>query len=183
MEFVEPLLQYHPTDQDLKLLLIVFGVFWVVFFFLGAFDKVTIFTDYKDLSWGGAIVISPFCMLLCLSWFAPEPVPKNYDFLFETTQTTIVSVIFLLVIAAGLIVTLLNAIAANGIIVGVLVWIFKVVSSCLIVLVLFRMFEALTNENRKVGTIFLVFGLFGLLMFVIRLLVNGERVENRKMLS
>ena len=152
----------------------------VVFFFLGAFDKVTIFTDYKDLSWGGAIVISPFCMLLCLSWLAPDPTPKDYDLLFETTQTTIVSVIFLLVIVAGLIVTLLNAVLTNGIIVGVLVWIFKIVSSCLIVLVVFRMFEALTDNKRKVGTIFLVFASFGLLMFVIRLLVNGERVAMKK---
>jgi hypothetical protein len=177
---LDQIMQYSPNEQDLQLLLVCFGVFFVLFFALGFFNKVTIFSDYIDLSWGGAIIMAPFLMLGTLGLMQPDPLPQNYDPYWSTFQTSAVTVIFGLIMSAGLLITLRNSVAANGIILGLLIWIFKIVCSVLFVLVLARMLSALFEEKRTLGSVFLVVVVFGIFTFVLKGLVNGDRVAARK---
>jgi len=180
MEILEQLPEIVLTEQDLKSALIIFGIYFVVFFLLGFFDRVTIYTDYRDVCWGGSIVVSPILMVMSLSWLAPDPIPNEYNLFWDTNQARIITIVFLIITAAGAIMTLVNSVTTNGVVIGFIVWIFKIACSAIVVLSLVGMFNALTDKKRKIGTIFLVVIVFGIFSFLLRGLVNGERVKARR---
>ena len=72
--------------------------------------------------------------------------------------------------------TLMNCVSNNGVVLGLVVFAFKVVAAVISVLVCLGVYNKLTEKNRSVKNVLVAVIIFGVFAFFVNRLINGDRV-------
>jgi len=168
-------------DEFAKQILFLAVASFSILLFMGLTNKVVVFADGKDLMYSLGIVIVPIVGFISLIFFEPQNPPADYDIFLGSGSSSAVTVTTAGCVVYCIIMSYIQAIKHNGIILGVVVGTFKVVSALIITISaigwLNKMFG---NGHKSIGTwimMVLVLGLFG---WVVRKLVNGEAVALKR---
>ena len=154
-------------DNLVTLSYICLGCF-AFLFCLGITDTVVVYFDLKDLLWSLGIVLIPLSALMSLSLLAPEDIPENYSFFWETTNHKIVTIILLLGTALSVLITFLNCVSNNGLIVGVLMFFFKIFAAIISILVILGIFNQFTSKDKSFRSLIITMIIFGLFSFLMK---------------
>lgn len=153
---------------------------FALLFCLGITDSIIIYFDLKDLLWSLGIIIFPVGGLIFLSFLAPEITPETYSFFWETTNHKIISGTSLIGTGFSVLKTLLNCIANNGLILGSIIFLFKLFAAIISVLVILGVFNQFTSKSKSFRSIIITMIIFGLFSYFMRRLINGERVLEKR---
>ena len=164
--------QGHNWEALLYIVLLSF----ITLFFLGITNKVIIYRNTSDFMWNIALIIVPLFTMMILAFLMPESLPDNYNFFWETQNTSVISTIGLSITALSLLKAFLNCIKNNGLLLGIFIFIFKVFASLIITILLLAFIGKLFDDKAAWKTLFVPLLLFGLFIFVINRLINGDRV-------
>ena len=126
------------SNSDLGFLLVLLGIT----------NTIVVYRDVPDFLWSVALVVVPFATLVTQSLLIPENVPSDYNIFWETTQTKLVSVIGGLITTHAILKTFINCVSNNGIIIGPVMFIFKICASIVSIFVCMAVFNKLF-ENQK----------------------------------
>ena len=169
------------SAQDWKLFgMILLGCFILVFI-LGMTNRVVIFQDVTDFMWTMGIVLSPIIGFIVLLVIAPENTPDGYNIFWTTGSEKVVSVTTAGCFIGSVVMTYVNSIKSNGIALGIGIGTFRVVASMIIALMIVGIFNKLFEKNNPPAALFLVLIFTAIFGFVIKRLINGERVMERRM--
>ena len=152
---------------------------FITLFFLGITNKVIIYRDASDFMWNIFLIIVPLFTMMILVFIMPEPLPDNYKFFWETQNTSIISIIGLSLTALSLLKVFINCIKNNGMLFGLVIFIFKVFASLIISILLLAFIGKLFDDKAAWKTLFVPLLLFGLFIFVINRLINGDSVLSK----
>ena len=174
----EGLLTILSDPQNLQLIFAVVLVSFVVIFILGLTNIVIIFKNEADLVWSISTVAVPLVGICTLIYFQPDPKPIYYNFFFETNAATVVSVGMALLTCLSILMVFVYSLGNNGLVLGIPIGIFKIVSSGIILVFALGLFGKLFDKNGKdFRSLFLVTILFGFLWFFVRKMINGKTVN------
>ena len=160
-------------------ILYIVSLSFITLFFLGITNKVIIYRDSSDFMWNIFLIIVPLFTMMILAFIMPEPLPDNYKFFWETRNTSIISIIGLSLTALSLLKVFINCIKNNGMLFGLVIFIFKVFASLIISILLLAFIGKLFDDKAAWKTLFVPLLLFGLFIFVINRLINGDRVLSK----
>ena len=152
---------------------------FIILFFLGITNKVIIYRDTSDFMWNIFLIIVPLFTMMILAFLMPEPLPDNYNFFWETQNTSIISIMGLSITTLSLLKVFINCIKNNGMPFGLVIFIFKVFASLIITILLLAFIGKLFDDKASWKTLFVPLLLFGLFIFVINRLINGDRVLSK----
>ena len=149
---------------------------FIILFLLGISNKIIIYRNTNDFMWNIFLIIVPLLTVMILAFLMPETLPDNYKFFWETQKTSVISIIGLSITALSLLKVFLNCTKNNGLLLGVFIFIFKVFASLIITILLLAFIGKLFDDKASWKTLFVPLLLFGLFIFVINRLINGDRV-------
>ena len=138
------------------------GGSFVLLVLLGITNTIVVYRDVPDFLWSVALVVVPFATLVTQSMLMPENVPSDYNVFWETTQTKIVSVIGGLITTHAILKTFINCVSNNGIIIGPVMFIFKICASIVSIFVCmaYSINFSRTNAPSEVLIGMIIFGVF-----------------------
>ena len=167
--------QGHNWETLLYIVLLSF----ITLFFLGITNKVIIYKDTSDFMWNIFLILVPLFTMMILAFLMPEPLPDTYNFFWETQNTSIISIMGLSITAISLLKVFINCIKNNGMPFGLVIFIFKVFASLIITILLLAFIGKLFDDKAAWKTLFVPLILFGLFIFIINRLINGDRVISK----
>ena len=179
-EFLNIITSFLENPDNLVTLSYVCLGSFAVLFCLGITDTVIVYLDLKDLLWSLGIILVPISAFISLSLLAPEEIPENYSFFWEATNHKIITIILLLGTALSIVITFLNCVSNNGLIVGLLMFLFKIFAAIISILVIVGIFNQFTSKEKSFRSIIITMIIFGLFSFLMKKLINGERVLRKK---
>ena len=153
----------------------------VLLVLLGITNTIVVYRDVPDFLWSVALVVVPFATLVTQSLLMPENVPSDYNVFWETTQTKIVSVIGGLITTHAILKTFINCVSNNGIIVGPVMFIFKICASIVSIFVCMAVFNKLFENQRTIRSVLIGMIIFGIFTFFLKRLINGGSVARKKL--
>ena len=180
------------NDQTITTFYYIAGCSFVLMFFIAASNTIVIYEDYSDFYLSLGIILFPILLLVGQFIIAPplEMRPAGYDIYFENSNHKIITGIGILGTLATLIVTLVNSVKSNGTMIGIIVFLFKIISCgisvILIIGVIAGIFMPADNQkkrSRTVRSLLVALVVFKVLQFFIKKLVNGERVRKKRQYS
>ena len=149
---------------------------FITLFFLGITNQIIIYRDTSDFMWNIFLITVPLFTAVILAFIMPEPLPNKYNFFWETRNTSVISIIGFSISAFSLLKVFINCTRNNGLIFGIVIFIFKVFASSIITILLLAFIGKLFDDKAAWKTLFVPLLLFGLFIFVINRLINGDRV-------
>ena len=149
----------------------------------GMTNTIIIYRDVADFVWSLAIVLVPLGTLVALGMLAPEETEKAQNFFWETGQQRLISIIGALSTGIAVLKTLMNCLRNNGLLLGLVVFAFKVVAAVISVLVCLGVYNKLTEKNRSVKNVLVAVIIFGVFAFFVNRLINGDRVLKKRAAS
>jgi hypothetical protein len=76
----------------------------------------------------------------------------------------------------------MNAISSNGLVIGLIVGIFKVLSSIIIIFSIFGFINRITEKNKSLGSTLIFITIFTIVFkWILDVLVNGHKVEAKSL--
>lgn len=166
------------NDEILKLFFVIIGFSFIAILIAGATNKVTIFKDYGDLWLTLGLIIWPVIGFTVLSLVMPENASDNYNILIGSPSAAVTTVITSFAVGYSLVKTMTNSINANGTVIGIIVGIFKILSSIIIILSVLGLFNKINEKNSGFGSKLIFISIFTFIFYwVLKTLVNGERVR------
>lgn len=157
------------------------GGSFIVLVLLGITNTIFVYRDVPDFLWSVALVVVPFATLVTQSLLMPENVPSDYNVFWETTQTKIVSVIGGLITTHATMKTFINCVSNNGIIIGPIMFIFKICASIVSIFVCMAVFNKLFENQRTIRGVLIGMIIFGVFTFFLKRLINGYSVARKKL--
>jgi hypothetical protein len=157
------------------------GGSFVLLVLLGITNTIVVYRDVSDFLWSVALIVVPFATLVTQSLLMPENVPIDYNVFWETTQTKIVSVIGGLITTHAILKTFINCISNNGIIIGPVMFIFKICASIVSIFVCMAVFNKLFENQRTIRSVLIGIIIFGVFTFFLKRLINGDSVARKKL--
>ena len=157
------------------------GGSFVLLVLLGITNTIVVYRDVPDFLWSVALVVVPFATLVTQSLLMPENVPSDYNVFWETTQTKIVSVIGGLITTHAILKTFINCVSNNGIIIGPVMFIFKICASIVSIFVCMAVFNKLFENQRTIRSVLIGMIIFGVFTFFLKRLINGDSVARKKL--
>ena len=152
---------------------------FLVLLVMGLTNKVVVFANHGDL-WSTLIIfIAPivaFFIALTLD-STPEGAQVN---LFDETVEIMVWSIGGIVAGCGILATFALSIKHNGLILGIIVAVFKIVASLVCALCLLGGLSSIFSKSNSLSAKLMAFVLLGFLMWILRKLINGEAVMARR---
>ena len=142
----------------------------------GMTNTIIIYRDVADFVWSLAIVLVPLGTLVALGLLAPEESEKAQNLFWETGQQRLISTVGGLAMVIAVLKTLMNCVSNNGVVLGLVVFAFKVVAAVISVLVCLGVYNKLTEKNRSVKNVLVAVIIFGVFAFFVNRLINGDRV-------
>ena len=146
----------------------------------GMTNTIIIYRDVADFVWSLAIVLVPLGTLVALGLLAPEESEKAQNLFWETGQQRLISTVGGLAMVIALLKTLMNCVSNNGVVLGLVVFAFKVVAAVISVLVCLGVYNKLTEKNRSVKNVLVAVIIFGVFAFFVNRLINGDRVVKKR---
>ena len=153
---------------------------------LGITDRIVIFLDLKDfiISCGPIyIVCAAYVIFYSLDIPSIGPVQHYsdiYEFLLFDTSTTIVTISAVLLSISCLVLSLSAAINSNGLIFGLVIFLYKFVSSIVLSILVISKFNDLIDKLSTYSIRFSALILLGIFTWIINRLINGERVLKKR---
>ena len=157
------------------------GGAFILLVLLGITNTIVVYRDVPDFLWSVALVVVPFATLVTQSLLMPENVPSDYNVFWETTQTKIVSVIGGLITTHAILKTFINCVSNNGIIIGPVMFIFKICASIVSIFVCMAVFNKLFENQRTIRSVLIGMIIFGIFTFFLKRLINGGSVARKKL--
>ena len=149
----------------------------------GMTNTIIIYRDVADFVWSLAIVLVPLGTLVALGMLAPEGTEKAQNLFWETGQQRLISTVGGLAMVIAVLKTLMNCVSNNGVVLGLVVFAFKVVAAVISVLVCLGVYNKLTEKNRSVKNVLVAVIIFGVFAFFVNRLINGDRVLKKRAAS
>ena len=149
----------------------------------GMTNTIIIYRDVADFVWSLAIVLVPLGTLVALGMLAPEGTEKAQNLFWETGQQRLISTVGGLAMVIVVLKTLMNCVRNNGVVLGLVVFAFKVVAAVISVLVCLGVYNKLTEKNRSVKNVLVAVIIFGVFAFFVNRLINGDRVLKKRAAS
>ncbi len=180
------------NDQTITTLYYIAGCSFVLMFFIAASNSVIIYENYSDFYWSLGIILFPTLMVVGQFIIAPplEMRPIGYNIYFENSNHKIITGIGILGTLTTLIFTFVNSVRSNGTVLGIIVFLFKIISCgitvILIIGVIAGIFMPTDNQkkrSRTVRSLLVALVVFKVLQFFIKKLVNGEQVRKKRQYS
>ena len=166
MEFIE---------QNFELVAILFGGSFLALFIAAATNKVTVFKDYGDLWLTLGLIIWPLLGFLVLAFLEAG---EDQDFFMGTTAAMVTTIGSACLALYSLVKTFLNSISANGMVLGIIVGIFKVLSSIIIIFSIVGYINRITDNNKSLGSTLIFITIFTFIFkWILDVLVNGHKVN------
>lgn len=154
--------------------------------FIGGGDRVLVFMDLGDLAWTAGVVFIPLLGLFVIPFTAGMTLPKNTPlFDWRTFVDHPLYAVTVAMIAAGwiysLIVTIVRPIWFNGVVVGTVVALLKLIAATLLAVLSYFVWYTWMNEYRQKRrpNRALIATMFAIVAWIGMCLINGHRVIDR----
>ena len=154
---------------------------------LGVTNRIVIFQDWADFFFSCGpvyLAVATFVVFETLNVPLTNGPLNSFDdiekIIFHDLSTMIVTLVAVVAILICALASLKAAFSANGLFLGLIVFLFKFASSVLLSFLVIAKFKDLIDEKSTFATRFAAMVLLGLFSWLINALVNGERVEQRK---
>ncbi len=149
----------------------------------GMTNTIIIYRDVADFIWSLAIVLVPLGTLVALGMVAPEETEPAQSFFWESGQQRLISTVGALGTSIAMLKTFINCVSNNGVLLGAVVFAFKVPAAIILVLVCLGVYNKLTEKNRSVKNVLVAVIIFGVFAFFVNRLINGDRVLRKRAAS
>ncbi len=156
------------------------GGSFIILLLLGITNTIVVYKDWPDFIFSLAVIIVPILTFFALALISPENPSDSYNYFWEDTQHKIICSIGVVPTLLSILKTLLNCISNNGIILGPIMFLFKMLAAMISIFVVIGIFQKVFGEDgekRTVRNLLLGTIIFGTLAFFIKKLINGDRVE------
>ncbi|NIX75202.1 hypothetical protein [Microvirga terricola] len=152
---------------------------------VGSGSRAVVFYDATDLFWTAGIFIFPVATLI-IGGGAAQFVPKGHsDSLLQTVKDfpLVFAIIGIPIVGffISVIVTIVSSIRHNGLIIGLIMIVLKLSASFFLLLAALGALYATEGDIQR-GKRFLAIVLFGLLGWITIRMINGHRVEERRLM-
>ena len=166
------------SQEEWRTLGIVLLTSFVIIFILGITNRVVIFYNGADLFWTASIFLIPI-----LSIIVGVSLQENNS-IAENESTISIYLVGLSLSLFCVLKVILSSIKYNGLILGLFIGIFKIISTVIIAILSIGLIGKIFN-NENATTFQRLFGLalFGILLFVIGKLINGNEVMERRAIA
>ena len=132
---------------------------------LGMTNTIIVYRDVADFIWSLAIVLTPILTLIALTWSRQRRATDAENFFWETGHQRLISSVGASVTVISVLKTFMNCISNNGVLLGPVVFAFKIAASAVSVLVCLGVYNKLTEKNRSVKNVLVAVIVFGVLRF------------------
>ena len=164
------------SDQQLTLMAWGVGGAFIAVLLAGMTNRVVIFADGKDLNWTLSIFVVPAIAFM----IAATLVPEGQEFSDEPVAVVVTSIGGVLALIAC-VMTFVISIRHNGLVVGVIIGIFKVAAAVLAaVCALGLLGQIFEKKGGSTASRLLALAVFGILLWLITRLINGDEVHARR---
>ena len=153
------------------------GGSFIILLLLGITNTIVVYKDESDFIFSLAVIIVPVVTFFALAYLSPEDPPDSYNIFWEDTPHKIISSIGVTLTLLSMLKTLLNCISNNGIILGPIMFLFKMLAAIISICVILGIFQKAFGRERTLRNIILGTIIFGIFAFFIKKLINGDRVE------
>jgi hypothetical protein len=153
------------------------GGSFIILLLLGITNTIVVYKDESDFIFSLAVIIVPIVTFFALAYLSPEDPPDSYNIFWEDTPHKIISSIGVTLTLLSMLKTLLNCISNNGIILGPIMFLFKMLAAIISICVILGIFQKAFGRERTLRNIILGTIIFGIFAFFIKKLINGDRVE------
>ena len=153
------------------------GGSFIILLLLGITNTIVVYKDVSDFIFSLAVIIVPVVTFFALAYLSPEDPPDSYNIFWEDTPHKIISSIGVTLTLLSMLKTLLNCISNNGIILGPIMFLFKMLAAIISICVILGIFQKAFGRERTLRNIILGTIIFGIFAFFIKKLINGDRVE------
>ena len=163
------------TEENIKLLVILFSCSFIAIFILALTNKVVIFEDGSDLMVTLGMIIYPIIGYICLMFLPPSESSPDY------AGIVVAGFTFLLFLYC-LIKTFTNSISSNGLGMGILIGLFRIISSFIIIFSIVGFINRVTEKNKSFGSTLIFITIFTAIFgWVLKVLINGEKVASKRL--
>ena len=163
------------TEQSIQLLIIAFASSFIAVFIAAATNKVTVFKDYGDLWMTLGLILWPTIGITILTNLQGDGAADIY---FGTVPSSVITIGATCLTLFSLYKTFINSISANGLIIGIVIGIFKAVSSIIIIFSVIGFINRITEKNKSFGNTLIFITIFTwIFAWILKTLVNGHRVK------
>jgi len=162
-------------DQQLTLMAWGIGGSFIALLLAGMTNRVVVFASGGDLMWTLSIFLAPIASFV----IAVSLVPEGKEFEDETVAMVVMGVGGVIAVV-GCLKTIFSSIKHNGLVLGIVIAIFKILAAVLAAVCAIGFLGKIFEDNasfasRMIGLVF-----FGLLLWVMRKLINGDEVRARR---
>ena len=166
------------SQEEWRTLGIVLLVSFFIIFIFGITNRVVIFYNGADLFWTASIFLIPI-----LSLIIGGSLQENNS-IAENESTINILLVGLSLSLFSVLKVIFSSIKYNGLILGIFIGFFKIISTVIIAILSIGLIGKIFN-NENASTLQRVFSLalFGILLFVIGKLINGDEVMERRAIA
>ncbi len=165
--------------QALKAIFLVGGLGFFAIFLLGMTNRVVIFQDVVDFWWSIALILLPVATVLIAFFMAPADAPPSYNVFWADGYGKVITIVGSGATLFAMLKVFSYSVAANGMGLGVVVFLFKVIASVVLLFLVLGMWSKDEKNSAGLGGI-LAFITVGLLWWILKKLINGPAVEARR---
>lgn len=156
---------------------------FIILFLLGISNKVVIFDNSQDLFWTVLIPLMPIILVLILDYLSGGDVDLT-QYMFSSPNSIFWTTAVTIIIVYSIIRNFIVSVNANGLILGITVGIFKIVGATIVLILSFALFEKFFGKkNRGYGAYVITMLIFGIFLFFLKKLINGEKVRAERYLE
>ena len=164
--------------SDRQLILMAWGVggACIAVLVAGMTNRVVIFADGKDLNWTLSIFVVPAIAFMIAATLVPEGKELS-----DEPAAVVVTIIGGVLALIACVMTFVVSIRHNGLVVGVIIGIFKVAAALLVgVCAIGLLGKIFSKEGGSAGSKILAVVVFGILLWITQKLINGDEVHARR---
>ena len=169
-------------EQILRTWLMFAGVSGILLFLCALSNRVVVYRDIKDLSYSITTIVLPIIIFAIGAFISGENMEVS-TFFFNILTGQVILGIGCLIYIYALIKIFAVSIACNGLILGLIIGVAKIVFSLVITVLSIGLINYLFREQRLRGHVFIFLLFTAIFGFFINVLINGDRVAARRELS
>ena len=179
---MDQIISYLTQEDTLKLLMYLTTISFALLVVLGMTNTIIVYRDMNDFIWSIVVVVAPVFTFIGLSFLMPEAPPPEYDFYWQTTNTSVISLIGIIGTVVSMIKMFVNCIGNNGIVLGIVMFVFKILASIIVCILMIGIVGKIFDNKSSYRTLIVALIVFGVFTFILNRLVNGERVLAKRMI-
>jgi len=172
---------YLIREDTLQLVLYLTTISFALLVVLGMTNTIIVYRDMNDFIWSIIVVVAPVFTFIGLSFLMPEVPPPEYDFYWQTTNTSVITLIGIIGTIISMIKMFVNCVGNNGIFLGIVMFVFKILASIIMCILMVGIVGKIFDNKSSYRTLIVALIVFGVFTFILNRLVNGDRVLAKRM--